>query len=49
MKWYFRAAEQGDAVAQYDLGVMYECGLGVDKNYSTVLEWYRRKTLTKEK
>ncbi|HEV8032180.1 MAG TPA: hypothetical protein VGP42_14290, partial [Stellaceae bacterium] len=34
MKWYFKAAEQGNADAQYNLGYMYVNGLGVDKSIS---------------
>lgn len=30
-KWYSKAANQGYAVAQYNLGVMYENGSGVPK------------------
>ena len=34
-------AEQGDADAQYNLGVMYEKGKGVPQNYKTAVKWYR--------
>ena len=33
-------AEQGDADAQYTLGVMYDNGDGVPQNYKTALKWY---------
>jgi Sel1 repeat len=33
IKWYRKAAEQGDAVAQFNLGVMYAKGEGVPHNY----------------
>ncbi len=37
----FRAlAEQDDARAQYNLGVLYERGLGVTKNYGEAVKWY---------
>jgi len=42
LKWYRKAAEQGHAAAQFNLGEMYENGWGVDKNYSTEVEWYRK-------
>jgi len=29
VKWYRKAAEQGFAIAQFDLGVMYDTGRGV--------------------
>jgi TPR repeat protein len=34
-------AEQGNARAQYNLGLMYENGYGVPKNYKTAMKWYR--------
>ena len=34
------SAEQGDADAQYNLGVMYANGRGVDQNYKTAVKWY---------
>ena len=33
-------AEQGDASAQYNLGVMYGNGQGVPQDYKAALEWY---------
>jgi TPR repeat protein len=35
-------AEQGHAVAQGLLGVMYENGQGVQKDYREALGWYRK-------
>ena len=35
------AAEQGDASGQYNLGVMYDTGLGVPQDYAEVIRWYR--------
>lgn len=37
-----RAAEQGDADAQHQLGVMYENGEGVAKDDSNAVEWHIR-------
>ena len=34
-------AEQGVAVAQYSLGVMYYDGLGVAQDYAEAVQWYR--------
>ena len=39
---YRKAAEQGDALAQYILGVMYDNGQGVPQNYTKAVEWYRK-------
>ena len=33
-------AEQGDADAQYNLGLMYDNGQGVPQNYKTAVKWY---------
>ena len=33
-------AKQGDASAQYNLGVMYGNGQGVPQDYKAALEWY---------
>jgi TPR repeat protein len=35
-------AEQGDAKAQNNLGVMYEKGLGVPQDYAEAVKWYRK-------
>lgn len=34
-------AENGHAAAQYNLGVMYEWGNGVERNNSEALKWYK--------
>jgi TPR repeat protein len=35
-------AEQGIANAQFNLGLMYDRGLGVPQNYAEAASWYRR-------
>ena len=35
-------AQQGDAYAQYNLGVMYEKGQGVRQDYAEAVKWYRQ-------
>ena len=35
-------AEQGNAEAQYSLGVCYRCGDGVEKNLEEAIKWYRK-------
>ena len=37
-----KAAEQGDAVGQYNLGVMYAKGQGVVQDYVQAVQWYRK-------
>lgn len=40
--WYKMAAEQGDPVAQYHLGLSYDSGQGVIPDYVEAVRWYRR-------
>jgi uncharacterized protein len=39
-EWY-PLAEQGDADAQYNLGLMYDEGQGVSENDKTAVKWYK--------
>ncbi|MDD5376052.1 tetratricopeptide repeat protein, partial [Acidithiobacillus sp.] len=39
---YRKAAAQGDAGAENNLGVAYNYGNGVDKNFSRAVYWYRK-------
>lgn len=41
-EWYRKAAEQGDAEAQCNLGWLLENGWGVDKSLEKAEEWYRK-------
>ena len=41
VKWYWLAAEQGDAEAQFNLGYMYESGHEVFQDYKKAFKWYR--------
>ena len=42
IKYFKRAAEQGDAAAQYKLGSCYYYGKGVAIDYIQAVEWYRK-------
>ena len=42
MKWYRRAAEQGDAAAQNNLAICYENGQGVEQDNEEAVKWYRK-------
>ena len=42
LAWYRKAAEQGNAVAQFSLGFMYNNGEGVPQDYVQALSWYRK-------
>ena len=39
---YKKAAEAGDRLAQRNLGLMYEEGEGVERDYERAAQWYRR-------
>ena len=41
MKWFRKAAEQGDADGQALLGFLYEIGLGVPQEDAEAVKWYR--------
>lgn len=41
-KWYLKAAEQGDAEAQFRVGCAYDLGEGVAENKTKALNWYTK-------
>jgi TPR repeat protein len=42
--WYRRAAEQGDSLAQYSLGLLYDRGFGVPRNVVEAAKWLELST-----
>jgi TPR repeat protein/uncharacterized membrane protein YjgN (DUF898 family) len=42
VKWYRKAAEQGNAHSQSSMGNMYYAGYGVEKDYAEAIRWYRK-------
>lgn len=40
LKKYRPRAEAGDAIAQYNLGVLYNEGLGTPRNYKEAMKWF---------
>ena len=42
LEWYRKAAEQGYADAQNNLGLMYVNGYGMERNYRQAVEWFRK-------
>ena len=36
-----RAAEQGNAISQYNLALKYDFGRGVPQDYAEAVKWYR--------
>ena len=42
VKWFHKAAEQGNATAQYNLGRMYQNGEGVTRDFAEARRWYQK-------
>ena len=42
VRWLRRAAEQGEARAQFNLGHMFHNGEGVAQDYAEAVRWFRR-------
>jgi TPR repeat protein len=42
VKWFRKAAEQNDALAEYYLGNHYFAGIGVSQNVAEAYKWYRK-------
>jgi TPR repeat protein len=42
--WYRRAAEQGDSLAQYSLGLLYDKGFGVPRDVIEAGKWLNLST-----
>src|SRR5690606_30096882 len=42
VQWYRKAADQGLAIAQANLGTMYRNGTGVARNNLRAAEWYQK-------
>ncbi|TAN66804.1 MAG: sel1 repeat family protein [Methylobacter sp.] len=42
VSWYLKAAEQGNANAQYNLALKYKTGQGVTKDDTKAAYWYRK-------
>ncbi|EDY82335.1 Sel1 repeat family [Verrucomicrobiia bacterium DG1235] len=40
--WYKKAASNGDVVAQFNLGSMFEKGEGIDRDKNLAINWYRQ-------
>jgi tetratricopeptide (TPR) repeat protein len=42
MRWYRKAADQGNAAAQENIGWLYHNGWGVAQDYAEAMRWYRK-------
>tara|TARA_Y100000588_G_C14178902_1_gene892682 strand:+ start:113 stop:343 length:231 start_codon:yes stop_codon:yes gene_type:complete len=49
VKWYRKAAEQGDADAHYHLGNPYKIGAGVPEDYIHAYAWFNIAAVMKIK
>src|SRR5439155_23086971 len=41
-KWFMKAAENGNAAAQYNMGVRYAYGRGIPKDNKEAAFWFRK-------
>jgi TPR repeat protein len=48
-EWFIQSAEQGHAKAQYNLGLLYLGGMGVDKDLTRSIEWFTKSATQGEK
>jgi TIR domain/Sel1 repeat len=42
MQWYQKAAAQGDPNAEYDVGILYDKGLGVPQDRGQAMQWFQK-------
>ncbi len=42
IKWFSKAAREGNPDAQYNLGLIYYDGKGVEQNYEEAFKWFGR-------
>jgi TPR repeat protein len=42
MNWYQKAAGVGNGTAMYNIGVLWEGGLGVAQDRNQAIDWYRK-------
>jgi len=41
-RWFIKAAEKGNAEAQFHMGIMYENALGLEKNPAAAVHWLKK-------
>ena len=42
LTWYQKAADQGNAAAKLDIGMLYAKGWGVAKDYQQAMQWFQK-------
>ncbi len=45
MEYWQKAADQNFAYAQLNLGTLYCCGIGVDKDIDKAIEWFKKAAI----
>jgi TPR repeat protein len=45
VEWWTKAAIQGNAQAQFNLGVRYATGEGISKDFATAVEWWTKAAI----
>jgi TPR repeat protein len=48
MSWYRTAADAGNETAMYNIGVLFEGGLGVTQDRDQAIVWYRKAAVGNE-
>lgn len=41
-KWFIKSAEQGNSMAENNIGEMYLNGEGLEKNYNEAFKWFKK-------
>jgi len=42
LSWYYRAAGQGNAQAQENIGYIFQHGTGVETDYAQAMSWFSK-------
>jgi TPR repeat protein len=42
LQWYHKVAELGNSIAMTNIGLFYEKGYGVSKDYKEAFKWYQK-------
>ena len=42
LEWYMKGARQGEKCCEYNIGMYYRYGHGVERNIDTALEWFTK-------
>jgi hypothetical protein len=45
MKWYLKAAQKGNAKAEFAIGQLYENGFGTNRDYKEAMKWFLKASV----